>query len=131
MQQILMAVLMCFFLAGCAQPQLEQPKANGTYLVIENDQAWAVLIDDGRRIERQGRVVDVIKQPSVHSSVASSYVVELPGCGRVQWLSERSDAADGSTSRMSLHNKSEMLASRSCMIAGSISRVWTVLDYSG
>jgi hypothetical protein len=131
MQQILMTVLMCCFLAGCAQPQLEQPRVNGSYLVIEDDRAWAVLVDDGKRTERQGRVVDVIKQSSTHSHVAASYVVELPGCGRVQWLSERSDVADGSTSLMSLHNKSEMLASRSCMIGESLSRVWTVLDYSG
>lgn len=131
MQQSLMTVLMCCLLIGCAQPQLEQPRVNGTYLVIENDQAWAVLVEDGKRIERQGRVVDVIKQPSADASVAASYVVELPGCGRVQWLSERSDVADATTSLMSLHNKSEMLASRGCMVADSLSRVWTVLDYSG
>jgi hypothetical protein len=131
MQQILMTVLLCTLLAGCAQPQLEQPRANGSYLVIENDQAWAVLVANGKRTAEQGRVVDVIKLASAHSQVAASYVVELPGCGRVQWLSERSDVADGSTSLMSLHNNSEMLGSRSCVIAEGLSRVWTVLDYSG
>ena len=130
MQQILMTILLCTVLAGCAQPQLEQPRVNGSYLVIENDQAWAVLVEDGRRVEGQGRVVDMIK-PSTQSQVAASYVVELPGCGRVQWLSERSDVADGSTSLMSLHNNSAQLGSSGCVIAEGLSRVWTVLDYSG
>ena len=97
MQQMLMTIVLLSLLTGCAQPQLDQPRANGTYLVIENSQAWAVLVSDGKRVEEQGTVVDVIKLPSKESSVAASYVIETANCGRVQWLSERSDAADGMT----------------------------------
>lgn len=130
MQQMLMTIVLLGFLSGCAQPQIDQPRANGTYLVIENSQAWAVLIADGKRVEEQGTVVDVIKLPSQDSNVAASYVIETANCGRVQWLSERSDAADGMTTLMSLHSNSEQLGQRGCVIAEGLSRVWTVLDYS-
>lgn len=129
MQQILMTIVLLSLLSGCAQPQLDQPRANGTYLVIENSQAWAVLVHDGKRIEERGTVVDVIKLPSEDSAVAASYVIETVNCGRVQWLSERSDAADGMTNRMSLHS-ANALGRSGCVIAGAVSRVWTVLDYS-
>lgn len=130
MQQMLMTIVLLGVLSGCAQPQIDQPRANGTYLVIENGQAWAVLIADGKRVEEQGTVVDVIKLPSQDSNVAASYVIETANCGRVQWLSERSDAADGMTTLMSLHSNSEQLGRRGCVIAEGLSRVWTVLDYS-
>ncbi|WP_298189744.1 hypothetical protein [uncultured Pseudomonas sp.] len=130
MQQMLMTLVLLGLLAGCAQPQLDQPRANGTYLVIENSQAWAVLVFDGIRVEERGTVVDVIKQPSEGSAVAASYVIETANCGRVQWLSERSDAADGMTNRMSLHS-SNQLGQNGCVITDGLSRVWTVLDYSG
>ncbi|MGE6793027.1 hypothetical protein SAMN05216206_1979 [Pseudomonas guineae] len=130
MQQMLMTIVLFSLLAGCAQPQLDQPKANGTYLVIENSQAWAVLVFDGMRVEERGTVVDVIKQPNQGSAVAASYVIDTANCGRVQWLSERSDAADGLTNRMSLHSSSQ-LGQRDCVITDGLSRVWTVLDYSG
>lgn len=129
MQQMLMTLVLLGLLAGCAQPQLDQPRANGTYLVIENSQAWAVLVFDGMRVEERGTVVDVIKQPSEGAVVAASYVIETANCGRVQWLSERSDAADGVTNRMSLHS-SNRLGQSGCVIADGLSRVWTVLDYS-
>ncbi|MDX1297910.1 MAG: hypothetical protein R3260_06670 [Pseudomonas sp.] len=130
MQQMLMTLVLLGLLAGCAQPQLDQPRANGTYLVIENSQAWAVLVFDGMRVEERGTVVDVIKQPNEGSAVAASYVIETANCGRVQWLSERSDAADGMTNRMSLHS-SNQLGQSGCVITDGLSRVWTVLDYSG
>ncbi|MCR4511428.1 hypothetical protein NUV66_19150 [Pseudomonas sp. 32.2.56] len=130
MQQMLMTIVLLSLLTGCAQPQLDQPRANGTYLVIENSQAWAVLVSDGKRVEEQGTVVDVIKLPSEDSTVAASYVIETANCGRVQWLSERSDAADGMTTLMSLHSNNQQLGQSGCVIAEGLSRVWTVLDYS-
>ena len=75
MQQMLMTIVLLGLLAGCAQPQLDQPRANGTYLVIENGQAWAVLVSDGKRVEEPGTVVDVIRLPSENSAVAASYVI--------------------------------------------------------
>ncbi len=130
MQQMLMTVVLLSFLAGCAQPQLDPPRANGTYLVIENGQAWAVMVDNGKRVEEPGTVVDMIRLPNKGSAVAASYVIETANCGRMQWLSEHSSAADGATSRMSLH-RSNSLANSNCLIAEGLSRVWTVLDYSG
>lgn len=132
MQQMLMTIVLLGLLSGCAQPQLEQPRANGTYLVIEDGQAWAVLVSDGKRVQEQGRVVDTIRLPSRDARVAASYVIETANCGRVQWLSERSDAADGSTTLMSLHSNSNrgQLSQSGCVIGDGLSRVWTVLDYS-
>ncbi|WP_339079182.1 hypothetical protein [Pseudomonas sp. TMP9] len=130
MQQMLMTIVLSSLLVGCAQPQRDQPRANGSYLVIENGQAWAVLVADGKRVEEQGTVVDMIKLPSEGLAVAASYVVETANCGRVQWLSERSDAADGMTNRMSLHSGNQLVQS-GCVITEGLSRVWTVLDYSG
>lgn len=130
MQQMLMTIVLLGFLSGCAQPQIDQPRANGTYLVIENSQAWAVLVSDGKRVEERGTVVDVLKLPNQDSNVAASYVIETANCGRVQWLSERSDAADGMTTLMSLHSNSAQLGHSGCVIAEGLSRVWTVLDYS-
>ncbi|WP_341303113.1 hypothetical protein [Pseudomonas sp. TMP25] len=72
----------------------------------------------------------MIKLPSEGLAVAASYVVETANCGRVQWLSERSDAADGMTNRMSLHSGNQ-LGQSGCVITEGLSRVWTVLDYSG
>jgi len=130
MQQMLMTIVLLGLLAGCAQPQLDQPRANGTYLVIENGQAWAVLVSDGKRVEEQGTVVDVIRLPSENSAVAASYVIETANCGRVQWLRERSDAADGMTNLMSLHSNNQ-LGQSGCVITSGLSKIWTVLDYSG
>lgn len=130
MHQMIMTIMLSALLIGCAQPQVEQPRANGSYLVIDNGQAWAVLVSDGKRVEEPGTVVDVIKLPSRHSTVAASYVIETPHCGRVQWLTERRDAADGATTLMSLHYNKQLEAS-GCIIGEGLSRVWTVLDYSG
>jgi hypothetical protein len=130
MHQILMTVVVSVLLVGCVQPQVEQPKANGSYLVIDDGQAWAVLVSDGRRVEEQGTVVDVIKLSGQHSAVAASYVIETPNCGRLQWLTERRDAADGATTRMALHDNPG-LGESGCVIGEGLSRVWTVLDYSG
>ncbi|MGE8500530.1 MAG: hypothetical protein ACN6O6_23775 [Pseudomonas sp.] len=129
MQQMIMTIVLLALLGGCAQPQIEQPRANGTYLVIDNGQAWAVMVSNGKRVEESGRVVDVIKLPSRHSAVAASYVIETPNCGRVQWLTERQDAADGATTLMSLHYNKQ-LDDAGCIIGEGLSRVWTVLDYS-
>mgnify|MGYP006199111071 CR=1 FL=1 len=130
MQQKLMTLVLLCLLGGCAQPQLDQPKANGSYLVIENDQAWAVMVADGRRTEVRGTVIDAIRLPSQRSAVAASYVIETADCGRVQWLTERADATEGTTTLMTLHHNAQ-LDSADCMIRDGISRVWTVLDYSG
>lgn len=130
MHQMLMTIVLLVLLSGCAQPQVEQPKANGSYLVIENGQAWAVLVSDGKRVEERGTVVDVIRLPSPHSAVAASYVIETPNCGRVQWLTERKDVAEGTTSLMSLHYN-ERLGESGCVIGEGLSRIWAVLDYSG
>ncbi|MDO9623904.1 MAG: hypothetical protein Q7J46_07955 [Pseudomonas sp.] len=130
MQQILMTIVLLGGLSGCAQPQVEQPKANGSYLVIENSQAWAVLVSDGKRVEERGTVVDAIRLPSQHAAVTASYVIETANCGRVQWLTERTDDADGATTRMSLHNN-QQLGDAGCVIGNGLTRMWTVLDYSG
>jgi hypothetical protein len=132
MHQLLMAIVLSVLLTGCAQPQVDQPKANGTYLVIENGQAWAVLVSDGKRVEEHGTVLDVIKLPSQHSAVAASYVIETPNGGKVQWLTERQDAVDGATTLMSLHyTANARLGDAGCVLGEALSRVWTVLDYSG
>lgn len=130
MHQMLMTIVLTILLAGCVQPQVEQPKANGSYLVIENSQAWAVLVSDGKRIEEQGVVLDVIRLPGQDSAITASYVIETPHCGKVQWLSERRDLADGLTTLMSLHDN-QRLNQSGCVIGAGLGRVWTVLDYSG
>ncbi len=129
-QRLLIGMVLAALLGGCAQPQIEQPRANGSYLLIENGQAWAVLVADGKRVEERGTVLDAIRLPGEQAPVAASYVIETPNCGRVQWLSERRDAADGLTSRMSLY-QSPRLEQPGCALNAGLSRVWTVLDYSG
>ena len=56
MHQILMTIVLLVTLTGCVQPQVEQPKVNANYLVIEDNQAWAVLVSDGKRVEEHGVV---------------------------------------------------------------------------
>ena len=116
-------------LTGCVQPQVEQPKVNANYLVIEDNQAWAVLVSDGKRVEEHGVVVDAIKLASDDAPVAASYVIDTPNCGKLQWLVERQDAADGVTTRMTLHDNKQLGASN-CVIGEGLTRIWTVLDYS-
>jgi len=128
MHHKLMTFLLLAVLAGCAQPQLEQPKANGAYLVIEGGAAWAVLVRDGKRIEEAGRVLDVVKLPGQESSIAASYVIETPNCGRLQWLTER--GGEGEVTRLA-HGAGEALERPGCSIASDLSRAWTALDYSG
>ncbi|MDA7086566.1 hypothetical protein PH586_09275 [Pseudomonas sp. SA3-5] len=130
MQQMLMTIVLLGLLAGCAQPQVERPRANGSYLVIENSQAWAVMVSDGKRVEERGTVMDVIVLPSPHSVLAASYVIETANCGRVQWLTERAADAGGATTLISLRNK-QQLGAAGCMLGNGLARVWTVLDYSG
>ncbi len=129
MHQILMTIVLLVTLTGCVQPQVEQPKVNANYLVIEDDQAWAVLVSDGKRVEEHGVVVDAIKLDSKQAPVAASYVIDTPNCGKLQWLVERQDAADGVTTRMTLHDNKQLSASN-CLIGEGLTRVWTVLDYS-
>ncbi|WP_339490708.1 hypothetical protein [Pseudomonas sp. EL_65y_Pfl2_R95] len=129
MQQMLMTVLVLVMLTGCAQPSLEQPKANGTYLVIDNNDAWAVVITDGQRVEEHGLVVDVIGMPKQGVAVANSYVIDTPNCGRVQWMAQHEGVAEGATSLMALSYNKELMQS-SCVIGEALSSVWTVLDYS-
>jgi hypothetical protein len=126
MYRMLIILLSLVWLAGCAQPQIEQPKANGAYLVIEGRQAWAVLVTDGKRVEEAGTVLDVIKLPSQHAMVAASYVIETPNCGRLQWLAER---VEGSGGRLSLYH-SQALEDAGCVLAEGQERLWTALDYS-
>ncbi|MFI8483239.1 hypothetical protein ACIGCM_22000 [Pseudomonas sp. NPDC078700] len=129
MQQMLMTVLVLVMLSGCAQPSLEQPKANGTYLVIDHNDAWAVVISDGKRVEEHGLVIDVIGMPKQGAAVANSYVIDTPNCGRVQWMAQHDDVAEGATSLMALSYNKQLTAS-SCVIGEGLSNVWTVLDYS-
>lgn len=130
MHQMLMTIVLMALLSGCAQPQMDQPRANGSYLVIENGQAWAVLVSDGKRVEERGTVLDVIQVPSQVAVVTASYVIDTPNCGKLQWLVERRDLADGVTSLMSLHDN-RRLGQSGCVIGAGLSREWTVLDYSG
>ena len=129
MHQILMTIVLLVTLTGCVQPQVEQPKVNANYLVIEDDQAWAVLVSDGKRVEEHGVVIDAIKLDSKQAPVAASYVIDTPNCGKLQWLVERQDAADGVTTRMTLHDNKQLNAS-DCLIGEGLTRIWTVLDYS-
>ncbi|MBC9251510.1 hypothetical protein A9179_14660 [Pseudomonas alcaligenes] len=128
MHRKLMTIVLLALLAGCAQPQLEQPKANGAYLVIEGGEAWAVLVSDGRRVEEAGRVLDVVRLPSQHSSIAASYVIDTPHCGRLQWLTERS--GQGEVTRLA-QGHADALERPGCRIASGLGRAWTALDYSG
>ncbi len=118
-------------LAGCAQPQQgERPLASGAYLVIEGGQAWAVLVEDGRRLEESGRVLDVQRLPGEHSRIAASYVIDTPNCGRLQWLTERGNALEGETRLLSSRYNPD-LQRPGCVIAQGQGRAWTALDYSG
>lgn len=128
MKNLLITCLLIMLLTGCAQPQIDQPKVNGAYLVIDGVQAWAVQVADGKRTQEQGVVVDVIRTGGQDATVAASYVIETQNCGRMQWLSERSDAADGITSLMLVHNQSGLTSS--CDLGQVRAKVWTVLDYS-
>lgn len=130
MQQILMTIVLSLLLVGCAQPQIERPQANGAYLVIEDGQAWAVLVSDGRRVEEAGRVLDVVRVPGYHSNIAASYVIETPNCGKLQWLTERHGAAEGETTLLPVAFNEE-LENPGCVLSQGLSRVWTALDYSG
>lgn len=127
MHRKLMTIVLLALLGGCAQPQLEQPKANGAYLVIENGAAWAVLVSDGKRVEEAGRVLDVVKLPGQHSSIAASYVIETANCGKLQWLTERDGR--GEVTRLA-PSGNEQLARPDCVIGNGLSRAWTALDYS-
>lgn len=129
MQQILMTIMLLVMLTGCVQPHVEQPRVNANYLIIEDNQAWAVLVSDGKRVEEHGVVVDAIKLASSDAPIAASYVIDTPNCGKVQWLVERQDAADGVTTRMTLHDNNQ-LGGSGCVIGEGLTRVWTVLDYS-
>lgn len=130
MHHKLMTVLLLVLLAGCVQPQLEQPKANGAYLVIEGAEAWAVLVSNGKRVEEHGRVLDVTRLPSQHSSIAASYVIDTPNCGRLQWLTERENGAEGEVTRLT-GEQAQQLHRPGCVIASGLGRAWTALDYSG
>ena len=90
--------------------------------------AWAVLVRDGKRVEEAGRVLDVVKLPGQESSIAASYVIETPNCGRLQWLTER--GGEGEVTRLA-HGAGEALERPGCSIASDLSRAWTALDYSG
>lgn len=130
MQQMLMTIVLLALLGGCAQPQIERPQANGAYLVIEGEQAWAVLVSDGRRIEEAGRVLEVIRLPGRHSAIAASYVIETPRCGKLQWLTGRHGEAEGETTLLPAAFN-EKLQSPDCVLSQGLSRGWTALDYSG
>ncbi len=131
MSKILFAALFLALLGGCAQPQqLERPMPNGAYLVIEGSEAWAVLVQDGQRMEERGRVLDVVKLPGQHSQIAASYVIETVNCGKLQWLTERSGALEGETRLLSAQYNVD-LDRPGCVLGDGLSRAWTALDYSG
>ncbi|MFV3307567.1 hypothetical protein ACNFBT_20070 [Pseudomonas sp. NY15181] len=121
----LMACGMLAVLAGCAEPPMDVPRANGAYLIIEGREAWAVLIADGKRIEERGTVHDAIRLPKARSSIAASYVIDTPNCGRLQWLTE---TEGDSVVRLTPGDDEQDLSA--CRISGGLSRVWTALDYS-
>lgn len=116
-------------LVGCAEPPTERPSANGAYLVIDGREAWAVLVADGKRIEEHGTVRDAIRLPRSHSSIAASYVIDTPNCGRLQWLTEGGDGSAGTTLLLPAGGAADDLSN--CRIRNGLSRVWTALDYSG
>ena len=129
MHHKLMTILLLALLAGCAQPQVEQPRARGAYLVIEGVKAWAVLVRDGRRVaEEVGRVLDVVRLPGQDARISASYVIDTPHCGRLQWLTERS--GEGEITRLA-HADAGSEADSGCTIANDLSQAWTALDYSG
>lgn len=128
MQQKLMTVLLLVLLAGCAQSQNDQPRANGAYLVIDEGRAWTVLVADGERREEAGWVLDIIRLPEQQSDVVASYLIETPNCGRVQWLSQRQDGSQGLGSRL-LAVPDEAQQRPGCLVGQG--RLWTALDYSG
>lgn len=128
MQQKLMTVLLLALLAGCAQSQNDQPRANGAYLVIDEGRAWTVLVADGERREEAGWVLDIIRLPEQQSDVVASYLIETPNCGRVQWLSQRQDGSQGLGSRL-LAVPDEAQQRPGCLVGQG--RLWTALDYSG
>ena len=129
MNHKLMTILLLALLAGCAQPQMDQPQARGAYLVIEGSSAWAVLVNDGKRVEEEsGRVLDVVRLPGEEGSIAASYLIDTPNCGRLQWLTERS--GEGEVTRLA-HVAAEAQEHAQCTIANDLSRAWTALDYSG
>ncbi|KAF1068002.1 MAG: hypothetical protein GAK45_01508 [Pseudomonas citronellolis] len=128
-QSVVSGCALLGLLSGCAEPPAEQPRANGAYLVIEGHEAWAVLVDNGRRIEEHGTVRDVIRLPRERSPIAASYVIDTPNCGRLQWLTEGSEGAAGTTVRLAPASDTDDLSA--CRIRGGLSRVWTALDYSG
>ncbi|WP_207883216.1 hypothetical protein [Pseudomonas sp. 30_B] len=119
----MLAILMV--LVGCAEPPMDVPRANGAYLIIEGREAWAVLIADGKRIEERGTVHDAIRLPKARSSIAASYVIDTPNCGRLQWLTE---TEGDSVVRLTPGDDEQDLSA--CRISGGLSRVWTALDYS-
>lgn len=124
---LLCAVLV--LLTGCAEPPAERPTANGAYLVIDGHEAWAVLVANGKRIEEHGTVRDAIRLPRSHSTVAASYVIDTPNCGRLQWLTEGEGSSAGTT--LLLPEQSGAGDLSACRIRNGLSRVWTALDYSG
>ena len=128
MQCKFMTIWLLALLTGCAQPQLEQPRPNGAYLVIEGAAAWAVLVRDGKRVAEAGRVLDVVRLPGQSSLIAASYVIDTPNCGRLQWLTER--GGEGEVTRLA-HVAGDALPRPGCSIASDLSRAWTALDYSG
>lgn len=130
MQQRLIMAMLLILLGGCAQPQAERPQPNGAYLVIEGEQAWAVVIAGGQRVEEAGRVLDIIRLPGQHSRVAASYVVETPNCGKLQWLTERNGEAEGETTLLPTHFNDQLNAP-GCVLTQALSRNWVALDYSG
>ena len=129
MRSIPLVLAVSMLITGCAQPPMDQPRANGAYLLIEDQQAWIVHVIDGHRVEERGVVVDVIKGAAAGDVVAASYVVETANCGRMQWLMERSDAAEGASNIMQLYAQATGTDAR-CALVQAQARRWTVLDYS-
>lgn len=127
MLRLLVPLLTGLMLLGCAQPQMDKPQANGAYLVIDQGQAWAVLVLDGKRIEETGQLIDVQHLSGEHSRIAASYVIETRNCGRLQWLTERDETQQQATRLLALEQ--ERLAN--CAIAQGLTQRWTALDYSG
>ena len=130
MTRCLSLLMLSLALTGCVHPQAkERPMPNGAWLVIEHDQAWAVLVSEGRRVEEKGRVLKVLRADGA-APAAASYVIETAHCGRLQWLADE-DSDGAGRIRLLPEDFNPELGNAECRIAAGQERLWTALDYSG
>lgn len=120
MQKLLLSILLTM-LAGCSRSPIEQPRANGAYLVIDGVQAWAVLIADGKRLEEPGKLL-----MTGRSGTTNSYIVETEHCGRLVWLKD--DRQEATDFILTAIDRGELPG---CPLKpAQTERAWVALDYS-